>query len=83
MLKLFVQRYIHFFLVVFIFLKDHIQANKPILLANLNEAFNLIKASITIVYPEGLPEYDPTREILDGNYSFDASSVKTLTFLYF
>jgi hypothetical protein len=54
---------------------DHIKANKPILLDNLNEAFNLIKASITIVYPEGLPEYDPTREILDGNFSFEGSSL--------
>lgn len=44
----------------------HITANQPLVEALLDEAFANISGALMIVYPEGLTEYEPAQEILDG-----------------
>lgn len=41
-------------------------AERNVSLQEVDEAFSNIAGAITIAYPEGLPEYDPVKEIIDG-----------------
>jgi hypothetical protein len=46
--------------------KSRVEAKQVLTHAQLAEAFNLIRASITIAYPMGLPDYDPLLATLDN-----------------
>ncbi|KAJ3038310.1 hypothetical protein HDV00_000821 [Rhizophlyctis rosea] len=46
---------------------DQVKANQCLTIEALEESLSEVQGAITIVYPMGLPEWEPVREILDDN----------------
>lgn len=55
---------------------DKVKAGKTLTLEGINDCITNVKASMTIVYPGGLPEWETVREILDGNEDLAGSAVR-------
>ncbi|KAJ2984884.1 hypothetical protein HDV02_000868, partial [Globomyces sp. JEL0801] len=54
--------------------KDNVKANKCLLKQQLDEAFSNIKGAIAMVYPQGLPEWDPSREAIENNEDLEGTA---------
>ncbi len=43
----------------------------------LKESFETIKGALTIVYPEGLPNWDPSRLAIEDNEDLEGTAVSS------
>ena len=43
----------------------------------LKEAFQNIKGALTIIYPEGLPAWDPSRLAIEDDEELEGTAVRT------
>ncbi len=53
---------------------DNVKSGNPLEWANIKEALSILKGSVSIVYPMGLPSYDPIRMELENVEELDQDS---------
>lgn len=54
--------------------KDRVTRNERLTMEEMEEALKLVRASVTMAYPMGLPAYDPVQEILDDKEELEGTS---------
>ena len=55
--------------------KEMVAQGKQLSLAEMKQSFEMIKGALTIIYPEGLPEWDPARAAIEDNEELEGSAV--------
>ena len=60
------------------FIQDRVKLNQFLEEKELKESFETIKGALTIVYPEGLPSWDPSRLAIEDNEDLEGTAVSSL-----
>ena len=73
---------INYLIIVFFFVlvvKKKVQANEFLTLAKVQEAVDILRGAVTIVYPMGLPPHDPIRLEFENQEDLGGQQVFSLT----
>ncbi len=65
-----------------IVLQKSVQANEELVLSRVQEAIDILRGAVTIVYPMGLPPYDPIRLEFENNEDLSGTQVLHQTIVW-